>query len=292
MRKLQEFCKRFLRCPEAVAEFRKLQLTLLQRDYYDPKSQINIQEHKLSLWPGYFTSIQQHENQVMMNIELAFKVLREDTCYNMFLEIRCPEPRNEFLIKIIGSSVLTFYNNRTYRIDDIDFSQNADSTLTLVDGSQIIYAQYYADKYKTHIRERRQPLLNCGNSQLAISDHTRVGPVDRMRKLQDFCKRFLRCPEAVAELRKLQLTLLQRDYYDPKSQINIHEHKLPLWPGYFTSIQQHENQVMMNIELAFKVLREDTCYNMFLEIRGPEPRKEFLSKIIGSSVLTFYNNRT
>ncbi|XP_072378370.1 piwi-like protein Siwi [Diabrotica undecimpunctata] len=221
-----------------------MKLTLLQRDYYDPQSQINIHEHKLSLWPGYFTSIRQHENQVMMNIELAFKVLREDTCYNMFLECRGPEPRKEFQSKIIGSSVLTFYNNRTYRIDDVDFSQNADSTFPLRDGSQMSYAQYYADKYKINIRERRQPLLvsrskpreiRAGMPEVvylipelckltglsdrmrenfklmqALADHTRVGPVDRMRKLQDFCKRFLGCPEAVTELRKWDFQLADR----------------------------------------------------------------------------------
>ena len=39
--------------------------------------------------------------------------------------------------------VLTDYNNRTYRIDDVDFSVNPLSTFNLKSGEKISYSQYY-----------------------------------------------------------------------------------------------------------------------------------------------------
>merc|ERR1719204_3066556 len=40
-----------------------MQLELIRRDYYDPKAAIILKQHKLELWPGYVTSIRQHEEK-------------------------------------------------------------------------------------------------------------------------------------------------------------------------------------------------------------------------------------
>lgn len=60
--------------------------------------------------------------------------------------------------EIIGTSVLTRYNNRTYKIDDIDWENNpkfsfmkGDQQMTLID--------YYKQHYEILIKDETQPLL-------------------------------------------------------------------------------------------------------------------------------------
>ncbi len=48
----------------------KLNLCNLGRNYYDPGAKTVLKEFKLELWPGYVTSIRQHEHAMLMNCEL------------------------------------------------------------------------------------------------------------------------------------------------------------------------------------------------------------------------------
>lgn len=59
---------------------------------------------------------------------------------------------------VLGMTVLTDYTNRTYRVDDIDFTQNPMSTFETKKGP-ISYVEYYKTKYNITIRDVRQPML-------------------------------------------------------------------------------------------------------------------------------------
>ena len=59
-------------------------------------------------------------------------------------------------------------------------------------------------------------------------------------------------------MEKLQLEMIKRNYYDPKAAVHLPQHKLELWPGYITSIRQHESQVLLCCEISLKILRTDT----------------------------------
>ena len=56
-----------------------MQLELIRRDYYDPKAAIILKQHKLELWPGYVTSIRQHEEKILLCCEISHKILCTDT---------------------------------------------------------------------------------------------------------------------------------------------------------------------------------------------------------------------
>jgi len=51
----------------------------------------------------------------------------------------------KFRTGVIGSIVLTGYNNKTYRIDEIDEDSNTQSTFRKKDGSSISYVDYYRE---------------------------------------------------------------------------------------------------------------------------------------------------
>lgn len=73
--------------------------------------------------------------------------MRTDTVYNMMKETRAADPsnfRNNFQKKVLGITVLTGYNNATYRIDDVDFEKTPMSTFKRRD-AEITIADYYIE---------------------------------------------------------------------------------------------------------------------------------------------------
>lgn len=225
-----------------------MQFQLLGRNYFDAALKTTIPEFKLELWPGFTTSMRQHEKDILLNVDVSSKVMRTDTVLDLFSEcMNSRNPKAEFQERVIGNVVLTFYNNKTYRIDDVDFSMTPESTFAKRDGEQISYMEYYKKKYNVNIRQRSQPMLIsrskpreiragmpetvilvpelCQMTGLtdkqrenfhlmkALAEHTRIGPQKRIQKLVDFAKRLNGCPQAVEELKrwdlKLANTLLQ-----------------------------------------------------------------------------------
>lgn len=139
-----------------------LKLQVIGRDYYDARAKIDIHEYRLQLWPGYMTSIRQHESNLLMCAEITHKVLRQQTlldilneCYNR----NCHDYKALYEQEVLGMVVLTDYNNNTYRICDVDFDTNPSSTFRLRNGDEIMYKDYYINKYQIRIRNELQPLL-------------------------------------------------------------------------------------------------------------------------------------
>jgi len=54
-------------------------------------------------------------------------------------------------------------------------------------------------------------------------------------------------------------------YYDPSARIGMGHYDLELWPGYMTSIRQHEKELLLCVEITHKVMRKDTVYNLLRE---------------------------
>jgi len=74
-----------------VAVFQLIFVTLgmlfqVGRYYYEPRERTVIEWHKLELWPGYVTSIRQHENDILLCVEITHKVMRQETVYDLLKE--------------------------------------------------------------------------------------------------------------------------------------------------------------------------------------------------------------
>lgn len=68
-----------------------------------------------------------------------------------------------FASNVMGTVVLTDYNNNTYRIEDVDFNTTPTSTFPMRDGSMISYTEYYQKKYGIRIKNSTQPMLLTRN---------------------------------------------------------------------------------------------------------------------------------
>ncbi|XP_008216870.1 piwi-like protein Siwi isoform X2 [Nasonia vitripennis] len=224
-----------------------LELQLVGRNYFDAKNKVEVRDFKLELWPGYITSIRQHEEDILMCAEITHKVMRNETLLDVL--IQCHEEnrqdyKNFFKKQVIGVVVLTDYNNNTYRIDDVDFEVTPSSTFRKKTGEEISYVQYYRSRYNLNIREMRQPLLvskskprdrRAGKEELvylvpelcrstgltdlmrnnfrlmsALAQYTRVSPGDRIKKLMSFNMRLHNVPNVVSELSSWNLQLDRR----------------------------------------------------------------------------------
>lgn len=138
-----------------------LKLQLVGRNLFDAVAKIDIREFNLQLWPGYLTSIRQHEQDLLLCAELSFKVMRTETVYSI-MQTTYQESRNfkeAFNQKMLGTVVLTDYNNRTYRVDDVKFDMSPLSKFSTRDG-EINFVDYYKKKYQISIRDTKQPLIS------------------------------------------------------------------------------------------------------------------------------------
>ena len=136
-------------------------MELIGGDYYDPFSAILISEYCLEVWPGYITSIRQHENNILLCAEVTNKVIRTDTVYEQMGIIynrRPPNYRQAVERSLLGSIVMTRYNKKTYRIDGIDWTLNPESRFDC-GGMSKSYLSYYQERYNCLIRDGAQPLL-------------------------------------------------------------------------------------------------------------------------------------
>ena len=82
------------------------------------------------------------EQGVLLNVDICHKVIRTDTVLDLINEIKNRargDPREEIKKTLLGTTVMTVYNKRTYKVDDIDFEKSLRDTFSQEDGSEITY---------------------------------------------------------------------------------------------------------------------------------------------------------
>ncbi|XP_035779822.1 protein aubergine-like [Anopheles albimanus] len=222
-----------------------LNLQLVGRNLYDAAAKIPIREYHIELWPGYITSIRQHEADVLVCCEIAHKTMRMQTCYDILRECQRHDRnyKDAFRKAVLGCVVLTGYNNKTYTINDVTFDTTPESTFDTKNGP-ISFMEYYKNKYNIRIRDAFQPMLlsrakkkdaRSGDNELmalvpelcqmtgltdtmrsdfkmmrAMADHTRLNPDRRIERLETFNRRLQTSPESQEVFRAWKMELDRR----------------------------------------------------------------------------------
>lgn len=123
-----------------------LRLQLVGRNFFDSHASNAIHALRVEVWPGYITSIRQHDGNLLMCCETTSKVMRNETLYQILK--RCKDNHQDYKTaykhEVLGITVLTDYNNKTYRVDDVDWDNNPESTFETKTGPKS-YLQYYRD---------------------------------------------------------------------------------------------------------------------------------------------------
>lgn len=191
--------------------FQALDLQLLGRNYFDPKNNIKLNDWKLELWPGYVSSIRQHENKMLLCCEISHKILRQDTVLEQLRAIYRQSGSNyqvwprlfvlsffvlNFFKKnmliflqnaaqriLLDTIIITRYNNRTYKIDDVDFNSSPSHTFPRRDGTEISYVQYFKERYNLNIQDKQQPMLVSNPTKADV----RRGFTHQVYLVPEFC---------------------------------------------------------------------------------------------------------
>uniref|UniRef100_A0A8D3C5Y8 Piwi-like protein 2 n=1 Tax=Scophthalmus maximus TaxID=52904 RepID=A0A8D3C5Y8_SCOMX len=137
-------------------------LKLVGRNHYDPERAVILGKHRLQVWPGYSTAVKRTDGGMYLCVDVSHKVLRNDSVLdvmNMLYQQRKEKFQDECAKELIGSIAITRYNNRTYRIDDIEWNKSPSDTFLLMNGSKTTFVEYYSKNYGITIKEMDQPLL-------------------------------------------------------------------------------------------------------------------------------------
>ncbi len=103
------------------------------RNYFDHNQAISIARHRLELWPGFVTTLRNHDGGLLYCVEGTHKVIRMDNVFQLIRQIRTDVERNGGSIhvvkekvkaELVGYIVMTSYNRLTYRVDDVCVSSS------------------------------------------------------------------------------------------------------------------------------------------------------------------------
>lgn len=223
----------------------RMEMTQIRRSYFDSEAAEHIGRHGLEVWPGYISAVHCYEGGLKLNIDVAHKVLHTRTALDVIADAfnMHPDSWQDYVMReLIGSVVMTRYNKKTYRVDDICYDKSPLSTFKRNDGTEYMFKDYYKACYMIDIKQNDQPMLisrlkrRCGLGQevevqvclvpelcyitglvdTQRSDHmlmksltamTAVKPDDRVRKLETFIRRIKGSPKAAAVLQEWGLAL-------------------------------------------------------------------------------------
>ncbi|XP_054660753.1 piwi-like protein 2 isoform X2 [Grus americana] len=141
---------------------RILDMKLVGRNFFEPAQASILQHYRLQIWPGYSVSIRKKDGGLFLLVDAIHKVIRSDSVLNFMHTIykqSLSSFQDECTKQLVGNVVITRYNNRTYRIDDIDWNKTPRDSFTLASGEEITFVDYYSKAYGITIRELDQPLL-------------------------------------------------------------------------------------------------------------------------------------
>ncbi|KAF3696050.1 Piwi-like protein 1 [Channa argus] len=222
---------------------RILNMQQIGRNYYNASDPLNIPQHRLTIWPGYTTTILHYESSIMLCTDVSHKVLRSETVLDFMANLRkqCGNQRFADICakELVGLIVLTKYNNKTYRIDDIAWDHTPNNTFKRGD-TDISFKNYYKTQYGLEIIDGNQVLLISQVKRMGpdgaakgpamlipelcyltgltdkmradfnimkdLSTHTRLTPEQREGRLNRFVTNIQKNPDAQAELDKWGLS--------------------------------------------------------------------------------------
>uniref|UniRef100_A0A8C7T025 Piwi like RNA-mediated silencing 1 n=1 Tax=Oncorhynchus mykiss TaxID=8022 RepID=A0A8C7T025_ONCMY len=168
--KARTFDGALLFLPHKLCILQMLNMQQIGRHYYNPTDPLNIPQHRLTIWPGFTSTILQYESNIMLCTDVSHKVLRSETVLSFMMGLRQQSGDQRFpeacTKELVGLIVLTKYNNKTYRIDDIAWDHTPNNTFKRGD-SEISFKDYYK-QYGLDITD--------GNQVLLISHMKKIGP--------------------------------------------------------------------------------------------------------------------
>jgi hypothetical protein len=93
-------------------------------------------------------------------------------------------------------------------------------------------------------------------------------------------------------MRGLRFETIGRKSFNSAKAHNLEAHKIKVWPGFDARLIMKEQGVLLNIDVCFKVVRQDTVLEYINEIRTKaeqknlDPQEEIEAALKGTTVVT------
>jgi aubergine len=241
----------------------KLNLVMIGRKFYNPDRPIDLSQHKISIWPGYASSIGSYESGCLINIDISHRCLRTITIYDQISELRSKNPsdfRSSASKLLIGAIVLTLYNKKNYKIDDIDWDLNPTSTFGDHTGTQTSFKSYYTSKWGKTISHDDQPLLKSRTKQnecLLIPEFcVMTGLTDEMRADFNIMKDMAQATKKEPQMRLQESAGLIRALKDnprTSTEMNTWKADISIDPVNLTGKVLPAGNIIMGSNASFKI---------------------------------------
>lgn len=149
----------------------------------------SLAAHNIKVWPGFDARMIMKERGALLNVDVAFKVVRTDSVLKYVTQLRGKAKgdwQEAIQTALTGATVVTRYNQKTYRVERVDFGMSPATTFDK-NGEQVSYAEYYKTRYNENIADPNQPLLinkdrKTGNEVALIPELCQLtGLTDAMR---------------------------------------------------------------------------------------------------------------
>ena len=143
---------------------KELSFEAIGRFNFEPARNIMMPHHKLEMWPGFDFRLIMKDSGTFLNIEPAYKVVRNETALVVMRRIlelsdaRGLEFHSEVAKEFKNAVVVTSYNNKSYPITSVAFDITPKSTF-LYGGNKMSFEEYYLEKYDIKIEDLNQHLL-------------------------------------------------------------------------------------------------------------------------------------
>ncbi len=96
-------------------------------------------------------------------------------------------------------------------------------------------------------------------------------------------------------MRGLKFETIGRKSFNSAKAHNLEAHKIKVWPGFDARLIMKEQGVLLNIDVCFKVIRQDTVLDYMNELRnrleskGGDWQEELAATLKGTTVVTRYS---
>lgn len=169
---------------------RELKMVMMGRNYYTSEGKVSFPQHCIELWPGIISSIGPVQFGNALICDISHKAIRLDNVLKTLNDIRssfrgAPGWQQAAENELVGAIVLTRYNNRTYRVDSIEWNKSPKDKFDWEQHGPTSFAEYILKIHDKKIQDLSQPMLSatCRKRQISIIPElcSRTGLSDQMK---------------------------------------------------------------------------------------------------------------
>lgn len=247
------------------------------RTFYDKTTRVMFCNNSLEAWRGIVTSVLPYEHSLTLCSDICHKLLRMETAYDIIVKteksLKNKRNREEISKKLVGLTVFTRYNNRTYRVAAINWDQSPRNTFKKSDGREITFVDYYMQQYNQIITDLNQPLLvsqgrwRKGQRSVLQEPVLLVPQLCYPTGLSDEMRQSPKCMSALTGFMQLNPTARRKNLGDFMGKINTSwraQKELQRWNLSFdTELLSISGRILKNV----KIFQRDISFDSGPHIR-------------------------